>query len=312
MSTSNPEKKDGAQSEEMISLEDIDRILESEDKEFADSIKKIGEDQDLKNAQIVVEEEPDPLETKEEEKPKRGLRNFLRTLKENISLKLKEFRDQLKEKLKTGIKDLFIWLRTKFPEYVKWFFSQIKKVFASIGKVVSGFFAQVGRHKWSFLAALLSLAAAVGVSFLLIKNKSLFNFGPHAIHSLQEHGRFEGEIQEREDLIELYRAFPQPEFTVLLSPIKVNLREVRGSRHPMATIEFFVALDSQDTAIEVKDRQKEIVDLVSRETEGFSYDELNSTEGMNQLKVNVRKAINRILNQGRVQRLYVNTFVSIP
>ena len=110
----------------------------------------------------------------------------------------------------------------------------------------------------------------------------------------------------------LVAAFPQQTFTVLLEKIVVNLQRSRRHRNPMGAFKFYVTVDSQETAVEVKDRETEVLDYVQRAVEEMSYEEVNGPGGRTQLKALVRGEINRLLNQGRVQDVFIEIMITKP
>lgn len=313
---SNPSEKSKkpGKKDELISLEDLDRILEEEDPEFAKSVSEIGKDGDLKNAQIQPEDsikvDVDSEDTPEKEL--KGWRKWFEKFKSWIKDFIKSVSIKIKEKLIGAAKATLIWCKTDLPDRLRYFFGILGRIFGAFFGVLGKFFSALGKNKLASLFLFLALGALGGLVYLVATGKWLRANKEEVIVDFSKVGSNPDRISDPREMIELYRAFPQPEFTVLLDKIKVNLKRLTVNSNPMAAMQFFIALDSQDTAIEVKDREKEIVDLVSREVEEFTYEELNSPDGMSRLKVNIRKVINQILNQGRVQRIYININVSKP
>ena len=98
---------------------------------------------------------------------------------------------------------------------------------------------------------------------------------------------------------------------VLLKKVIVNLKpDDLSTRNPMGLYEVYLGLDSKDTAIEVKDREKEILDLIQRTLENFTYSEVSSIVGKIRMKSAIKERLNEILNQGRVFHVYFNNFVT--
>jgi flagellar FliL protein len=69
-------------------------------------------------------------------------------------------------------------------------------------------------------------------------------------------------------------------------------------------------VDSQDTAIEVKDRELEILDIIQRVLENFAYSDVNSMVGKIRMKSAIKDRLNEVLNQGKVFHVYFNTFIT--
>ena len=80
----------------------------------------------------------------------------------------------------------------------------------------------------------------------------------------------------------------------------------------MGMFEFFVELDSKDTAIEIKSREKELLDILQRTIEGESYNVLQGESGKIRLKSLIRSELNEVLNQGWVKEVYFSNIVLKP
>ena len=129
--------------------------------------------------------------------------------------------------------------------------------------------------------------------------------------NLVDYGQVIGTANRQEQLVEFNSVFPDFEYQVQLKRVIVNLRQDPESGIlPMGAFEFFLGLDSQNTAIEVRDREKEILDRVQRVLEGFSYSEIMSRTGKGKMKSKITDSINEILNQGRVTGVYLNKIVT--
>jgi flagellar basal body-associated protein FliL len=99
-----------------------------------------------------------------------------------------------------------------------------------------------------------------------------------------------------------------PEYTVLVPKIIANLKPPSPRHTPMAVLELYLETSNQECAIEVNDRQVEIKDLIERIMEQTSFDEVESAQGKLRLKVRFRAGLNRILNKGRVRRIFFKSF----
>ena len=74
--------------------------------------------------------------------------------------------------------------------------------------------------------------------------------------------------------------------------------------------EFYLGLDANETAIEIKDREKEVLDISQRTLEEFTYPEIMAPNTQKRVWARMRDNINEILNQGRVQKVYVKTMLT--
>ncbi|MDX9730687.1 MAG: flagellar basal body-associated FliL family protein [Bdellovibrionales bacterium] len=106
-----------------------------------------------------------------------------------------------------------------------------------------------------------------------------------------------------------------PEFIIVLERVIVNLtrttRETNGPV-PMAAFEVYLQTDNRESAVELKDRNVEVRDLVARTSEHMTYPELVEEAGKERLKLLIRKELNGLLTKGRVRRVYFKTIVLNP
>lgn len=106
-----------------------------------------------------------------------------------------------------------------------------------------------------------------------------------------------------------------PEFVVLIERIVVNLSrtpEARDSANPMAAFELYLQTDTQDAAIEIKDRNVEARDVIARSVERMTYPDLADEDGKTKLKLLIRKDLNEVLTKGKVRRVFFKTLVLNP
>lgn len=103
-----------------------------------------------------------------------------------------------------------------------------------------------------------------------------------------------------------------PEHVVLVERIIANLKPTGPDENPMAMLEVYIEGATKEAAIEIKDRESEVRDVVSRILEQMEYDELVSPAGKTKLKNFLRKSLNGFLSQGRIRRVYFKTIVLKP
>ncbi len=165
------------------------------------------------------------------------------------------------------------------------------------------------------LALVVSIVAIVGLVFvvartlrgdLLPKSEKAWvaNFADHAdgTFTYDVNGAFE----------DFNDPLLHPEFVVLVERIVVNLTrtpEARESANPMAAFELYLQTDTQDSAIEIKDRNVEIRDAIARSVERMTYPELAEEDGKTKLKLLIRKDLNELLTRGKVRRVFFKTIV---
>lgn len=98
-----------------------------------------------------------------------------------------------------------------------------------------------------------------------------------------------------------------------LPKIIVNLRPSPSSGpNPMLAVEFFLEGLSPEAIVEVKDRETEMRDLFQRTLEELSYGELDTTEGKQQLTEKMRQVLNTNLTKGKIRRVFIKELVLKP
>jgi len=98
-----------------------------------------------------------------------------------------------------------------------------------------------------------------------------------------------------------------------ISKMIVNLRPSANSGpSPMAAMEFFLEGLSPEAIVEVKDRETEVRDLFQRTMESMSFDELDSSEGKRLLTEKLRQTLNEILTKGKIRRIFIKEAIIKP
>ncbi len=117
------------------------------------------------------------------------------------------------------------------------------------------------------------------------------------------------EYDNEEPMEDFTDPFFHPEHVMLIDKIVVNLRRDEEGSNPMGLFEFYIEASSDEGAIEIKDREVEVRDVISRTLEQMPYDELVTAAGKNKVKVILRKNLNQFLTKGRVRRVYFRNVV---
>lgn len=307
---------------EEFSLEDLDKVLAESDPDFQKNLDSMKSDL-VEGAHEVVElnitDEEDA--EKEEAIDPNDLPIHKRTIfkiKHYLRNRFKKINDFLTPKIR-AIKNLSIlwaqqayqFIRYELPERIQYLKAQLKVVKSKVVEVIQVF------RSWSIakkVASILILSASISSLYFVSRvfvPKWLPMFSIQLLQSWADEGEVLGVVNDRQELMSFFEAFPEIEFQIRLTKVVVNLRrDERSGKNPMGLFEFFLGLDSRDTAIEVRDREKEIIDLVQRTLEGFTYHEATSYNGKIRIKAAIKDNINQILNQGAVQRIYINRIVT--
>ena len=216
------------------------------------------------------------------------------------------------------------WTRGKTEKSVEWVkalpqttvatlkqLKDYKKIIASIKHFFAEFFGKIiriltgsPRAKLLAVSLLLTLAAIVAtvplMDYLLTpSDKTTFgsyDFVADKIYEIDPNTRWE----------DFFGSLQLSEHVILLKRIVVNLKPSENSgSNPMVAFEIFVEGSGQETAIELKDREKEFLDLVQRVTENMTYDELVTETGKKRLKLNLRREMNAEFSTKAVSKKFI-------
>lgn len=287
-------------------LGNIDSVLSAEDPEFATAM---GE---LQSQLVASGGEIDSLDLTgmTDETPVRGFRGgvhkFLRLFsskgkdQSSFGARLKRLRTSLVALLKDGIKyflivlkNFFIWLGVTIKETAKAAIHLPLKSQLMVGAVMLLGGALVYVMILTFGSQILPrLEADFLVSFANVADQK-FTYSPD------------------DPMEDFNNPLLHPEHVVLLERLVVNLRPEEGS-NPMGVFELYIETATQDVAIEIKDREIEVRDLVNRVLEQMTYEELVTMAGKNRLKTVLRKNLNDFLSKGRVRRVFFKSVVLKP
>ena len=80
----------------------------------------------------------------------------------------------------------------------------------------------------------------------------------------------------------------------------------------MGRFEFYIEGANQEVAVEVKRREVEVLDLIQRVIEGYSFSDLNGTSGKQRLKEHIRQELNTLVTRGRIKKVFFKTITVQP
>lgn len=114
--------------------------------------------------------------------------------------------------------------------------------------------------------------------------------------------------EPREDLMD---PLFHPEYIVAMDRFVINLKsaESEGGSNPMGLFSFYFEASNQECAVELKDREGEARDLLSRALEQMAYEDLVTPAGKEKLKLTLRKTLNTLLTKGQVRRVFFKNIV---
>ena len=302
-----PPPKDGE-----ISLEDIDRLLESEDPEFTKSLEEVRaveSDPDvIIDAAAIDETLTGETESETDAKPEGRLAKW----RARLRLKLAALRVRVGLWIGQVLTNAFIFLKTRPKEYALFLFVN-GKILAKKAYIPVKAFQEASRLQ-KITAIVLILLAGVSFWILLANFRGIWipQISEPMLNSLEEVADSVDTYRPEDEGESFYSAFPQERFEYLFRKFKVNLRRTEVHANPMGAFEVIVLLDSKDTAIEVSDREVEFFDMLQRVFEEESVTDLESELGKNRLKSRLKRELNQRLTQGWAKEINFKTFVLKP
>lgn len=98
-----------------------------------------------------------------------------------------------------------------------------------------------------------------------------------------------------------------------LPKMVVNLKASKSSGpNPMGAFEFFVEGMTKEVTIELKDREIEMRDRLMRKIEEFTFDQVDTAVGKQNLSAEIQKELNSVLTTGRVKKVLIKTAIVKP
>jgi flagellar basal body-associated protein FliL len=284
---------------------DVDEILLKADPSLKQQFDSLFED--LKDITVLGESLDIDTEENEEAhkssfksrlfyKLKRAIKKTLHLLK-HLVLRLKYFFTWL---LKEGVKGLFFRLKSSIS---RWRSSiedalDVIKSWSLVKRILFG------------LVAVSSCSATYLYVWALKTNYLNKNAYPY-IGSIAELATNEFKYDPINEVEPLYGSGRVKVFVFKLKPFIVNLKR-DTSGNPMGMFELAIEGSSTDVLIEIKKREPEIRDLIERVIEKKTYEVLESAQGKERLREDLRQELNFILNNGEATRIQFMNFIIKP
>lgn len=296
---------------EEIPLEDIDKILEQEDPEFAKSlaeVRSVEAAQDVVLEASVVGDEEIPTEGDLEDKPVKGFAK----IKQKVRMGLSSLKLRIKNRLVTMGLDFVVFLKTRPKEF---FFYSIKMLKLGAKNALVPLKAYQAASRAQRITALILIFIGVLSAWVLLNNfKGIWLPRIHEpiLRSFEDQADSVETFDPKQPGESFYSAFPQEIHEFLFPKTKVNLKATKESPNPMGAFEIIVELDSKDSAVEVKDREVEMFDALQRVFEDETANDLENQLGKDRLKSKIKRELNQKLTQGWVKDVKFKTFILKP
>jgi len=300
---------------------ELDRFLDEQDPEFAERMKVLSADRNLKVEDIVVDDATQELfeETQRWENSK-GLQKFvyrfLRFLP-RLSLALRKLIHRVSVKTVA----FAILSRNHLHDWGLGFWKASRKGAATgahnLKEGISsnwGKFAKLSlKRKLMLFVTMVFVGAAIyGVNFalsgrLLPGESELFisNFGDEGAEVIE----YDPSVRQ-EMFYDNVRSSPN---LLLITKMVVNIRPSANSgENPMIAVEFFAEGMSPESILELKGREAFFRDRMQRRISEYSFDVLDSPPGKRDMAAELLKDLNRNLSHGQLRGLRIKTIVLKP
>lgn len=185
-------------------------------------------------------------------------------------------------------------------------------IFRKIKTHFKNFFNILANPKKVFLLWLMTGLACAFVYYVSTILNNVFN-DKLFLRSYSELG---GDVQTYNPLTESEMLYDNPKFAknvVTMAKMMANIKRSEDStNNPMLSIELNVEGTSAEATIELKDREAEFKDILLREAEEFTYNQLDTTEGKRELLEKFKSVMNANLTQGQVRRVLLRSIIVKP
>jgi flagellar basal body-associated protein FliL len=306
---------------EDLSDEDLQKIFEEEDPEFLKNLMGIGADTSLSLSEINLDDIDEELFAETEKwRTAKGWRRIAFILVPAIpkfSLKTKAQFHRLKGLLKSNAIRLKNFAYYVFVDGRKKAVAQfqrgIKRSISSAKDSAQRFSALSFRLKLMFFALIFLFFGFVYVGYLTVTGRFFPKDDMLFVTNLRNHAEEVFKYDPSTDIEPFYSNLRTTPNILLIEKMIVNLRRSETSReNPMGAFEFFLEGFSSDSLIEIKMNEAAIRDIMQREIEAFSYDDLASPDGKRRLTDELAKKVSRHIRSGRLKAVRIKTIVLNP
>lgn len=304
------EKPDSTEAE--VNLDDIDQLIRAEDPEFEKSLKEVSAVEnagvDLADSSIEIEDELLSEKAEELSEPAKKPGIFQRW-----RVALIEKGERTRKWLREIPRNAWPFSKRLVVGMLKGGIGLVKKVVHGFSEFIDYLYHMSGLEKLIVLAIIaLSVAIFQFVKFTLA-GKVIPLVPDIYLRSYEDVADHVYTFGNDEPFQDFFNAVNEPHFFVSLDKMVVNLRRSESStENPMGAFKFFLEGSSQEVAVEIKMREREIRDLIQRRLEQSTYDLLRMPEGKMYIKAAIRQEVNGILNEGQVRRVLIDSIILKP
>jgi len=305
-----------SKSDETLSLEDLDKILNEQDPSFTQNMNSLANDLSAKDQTLDVQ-------GMNIDQSLLGIVDKDEEVTSSVSAPANAQKDGLSTKVLKSVNDkalatvgnitdatvhsaqYVMQSALSIPERIR---QQRLKMQAAISNFLKWFKALSSIQKINLLLFVVVSLIMVVLMGRTIRGERLVHPAESPLLKSFEQVANRIEILKTDEPMEQFDSpLRNPEYVVLYKKMFVNLKSTTQNRNPMAAFEIFIEANSQESAIELKDRERQFKDVIARIFEAMPYDEIITAEGKNKLKLIIRRDLNQVINKGRVKKVYFKT-----
>ena len=270
----------------LMSLEDLDKIIQDNDPDALKNIEVMKESAELNSQTIELLQIDDIMGDPKKKKSDRFAK---------FQFKLKLF---------------LRWLKVAGLELALKTWTQTKAHSKALNEKRQGLQKKVGtwgkKEKALFVIFLVMIGLTSTYTYFAFVKKAFVYDGELFVGSLLPLATETFEIKSTDDKEQFYNTIRIPKNIFSLRRMVINIQPSESSGpNPMVAYELSLEANSKEVLVEIKDREGEIIDQVQRSLEQLTFDELSSPEGRDLVEDKVKTRVNQILTLGKVRFVYI-------
>lgn len=276
---------------DLDALSEVDNLIKESDPEFEKNITEMAKDLPKDDVQIET------IDLKQVAKTD----SRIKRIKNQIVL------------IPVTIKTLAIDFIKGIPGFLKLVKEKISKIFEDINEALRQFSYFDTKKKLFISGFVLLCILTVAYAYIAVTRQILSPKDHLFMLSLEEMAQESFKYDPETEVEPFYESLRVSQNMIILNKVVVNIRpSTHSGSNPMAAMEIYVEGTSSDVLVEIKDRESEIKDLLQRDIEEMTFDQLDSTEGKQLLLEKLRRNLNKVLTQGKIRRAFIKTIVIKP
>lgn len=288
-------------------LQAIDKELAIADPQFISELQQITAVQ-VEQSELEIESyNPDHIELEKEEVEEKSNRlHQIFPFLPKVKLKIKNAGTSLN----TFIHHIFFF---QIPELGRWLLQKVKFGFGFIKDKISNFFGLPLKAKLLFLFFTVFFFGGCYFIFYFWKVNPLSKPTEMFVTNLESLSTETVAFNYKIDMEPFFYNFRLSQNVFTTERLVVNLRPSPNSGpNPMAALELFLSGTSADVVIEIKDREAEMKDVMLRAIEEFTFDDIVTQQGKQNLTERIARVLNTVLTKGKVKAVYYKSVVFKP